>query len=96
MTGLPIIDQSLLPADVRNGSSADRKAYGAAMGFERALLGELTKVMAETAQPADDESQDSATQAYQSQMPDQLADAIEQGGGIGLAHTIYDSLKEGQ
>jgi Rod binding domain-containing protein len=98
MTGLPIIDQSLLPADVRQGTSADRKAYGAAMGFERALLGELTKVMAETAKPSDDDdsSQDAAAQAYQSQMPDQLADAIEQGGGIGLAQTLYESMKAGQ
>ena len=94
MTGIVGIDQSLLPADVRHGTSADRKAYGAALDFERALLGELTKVMADTAKPADEESQDAASSTYRSMMPERLADSIEQAGGIGLARSLFDSLKE--
>jgi Rod binding domain-containing protein len=94
MTGLQGIDQSLLPADVRKGTSADRKAYGAALDFERALVTELTKVMADTAKPADDEQKDAAASMYQQQMPEQLADALMQGGGIGLARTLYSSMKE--
>jgi len=94
MSGLQGIDQSLLPADVRKGTSADRKAYGAALDFERALVTELTKVMADTAKPADDEQKDAAASMYQAQMPEQLADAVMQGGGIGLARTIYGSMKE--
>jgi Rod binding domain-containing protein len=96
MSGISAIDQSLLPADIRKGTSADRKTYSAALDFERALVGELTKVMAETAKPEDDEQQDAATSMYQSQMPDRLADSVMQGGGMGLARTIYDSIKEGQ
>jgi Rod binding domain-containing protein len=95
MTGLPIIDQSLLPADVRHGTSADRKAYGAALDFERALVTEMTKVMADTAKPSDDEQQDAAASMYQQQMPEKLADALMQGGGIGLARTLYGSMKDG-
>jgi Rod binding domain-containing protein len=95
MSGISAIDQSLLPADVRKGSNADRKAYGAALDFERALVGELTKVMAETAKPEDDQNQDAAASMYQSQMPDKLADSLMQAGGLGLARTLYDSLKEG-
>jgi Rod binding domain-containing protein len=79
---------------VRKGTSADRKAYGAALDFERALLGELTKVMAETAKPADEESQDAASSTYRSMMPERLADSIAQAGGIGIARSLYDSLKE--
>jgi Rod binding domain-containing protein len=95
MTGVPPIDQSLLPADVRNGSASDRKTYSAALGFERALLGELTKTMAETAKPADgDDSQDAASSMYMDMLPDQLADGIQQNGGLGLARTFYDSMKE--
>jgi Rod binding domain-containing protein len=99
MSGISAIDQSLLPADVRKGSSTDRKTYAAALDFERSLVTELTKVMAETAKPADDDDQqqqDPAASMYQQQMPDQLASAVMQGGGIGLARSLYDSMKEGQ
>jgi Rod binding domain-containing protein len=98
MTGMPPIDQSLLPADVRNGSASDKKTYAAALGFERTLLGELTKAMADTAKPAgegeDGDSQDSATSMYMDMLPDQLADGIQQNGGLGLAKTFYSSMKE--
>jgi Rod binding domain-containing protein len=99
VSGLPPIDQALLPADVRKGSSADRKTYAAALGFERALVQELTKAMAETAKPidggdGDDKPQDSASSMYMQQLPDQLADSVIQNGGLGLARNLYDSMKE--
>jgi Rod binding domain-containing protein len=98
MTGIPPIDQSLLPTEVRNGSADDRKQYAAALGFERTLMGELAKAMADTAKPADgedaDQSGDAASSMYLSMLPDQLADSLQQNGGLGLAKTFYDSMKE--
>ena len=95
MTGLPAIDQSLLPAEVRSGSAADKKSYQAALGFERMLLGELTKAMAETAKPSDeDQSGDAASTMYMQMLPDQLADAVTANGGLGLAQGFYDAVKE--
>jgi Rod binding domain-containing protein len=102
MSALPPIDNAVLPADIRNGSAADKKNYEAALGFERMLLGELTKAMADTAKPADgsdsdDDSgqpQDAASSMYMQMLPDQLADAVTAGGGLGLARTLYDSAKE--
>ena len=99
MTGLPPIDQSLLPPDVRKGSADDRKQYAAALGFERTLVNELTKAMTETAKPVDDDGeggqpQDAASSMYLQMLPDQLADAITQNGGLGLARSFYDSIKE--
>jgi Rod binding domain-containing protein len=97
MTGLPPIDQSLLPAEVRKGSSEDRKTYAAALGFERALVNELAKAMSDTAKPADGEDagpQDAASSMYLEMLPDQLSDAVLQGGGLGLARDFYESLKE--
>jgi Rod binding domain-containing protein len=93
-SALPPIDQATLPADIRNGSAGDKKAYTAALGFERQLLGELTKQMAETAKPADDgENTDAATSTYMQMLPDQLADAVTRSGGLGLARSFYDSMK---
>jgi Rod binding domain-containing protein len=101
VTGLPPIDQALLPADVRKGSAGDRKTYAAALGFERALVQELAKTMAETAKPVDGgdgddgaEPKDAASSMYMQQLPDQLADSVIQNGGLGLARNLYDSMKE--
>jgi Rod binding domain-containing protein len=96
---LPPVDNSLLPPEVRNGSANDKKTYQAALGFERMLLGELTKAMADTAKPAggaddgSDQPQDAASSMYTQMLPDQLADAVTANGGLGLAKNFYDSMK---
>jgi Rod binding domain-containing protein len=92
---IPPIDQALLPAEIRTGSKQDKQSYQAALGFERMLLGELTKAMADTAKPADDEqSGDAASSMYMQMLPDQLADAVTANGGLGLAQGFYDSVRE--
>jgi Rod binding domain-containing protein len=104
-SALPPIDQATLPAEVRNGTKQDKKAYEAALGFERMLLGELTKAMAETAKPIDGgdgegaadgsgQSQDVASSLYMQMLPDQLADAVTSAGGLGLAQSLYQTIKE--
>ena len=102
MTALPPIDQAALPAEIRNGSPKDKQNYQAALGFERMLLGELTKQMAETAKPAGSDgsdgsdggqSTDAASNMYMQMLPDQLADAVTQSGGIGLARSLYNASK---
>jgi Rod binding domain-containing protein len=65
------------------------------------LLGELTKTMADTAKPAGEDSSDSGDQGstdaassmYMQMLPDQLADAVTQSGGIGLARSLYNATK---
>jgi Rod binding domain-containing protein len=100
-SALPPVDQAMVPAEVRNGTKQDKKAYQAALGFERMLLGELTKAMAETAKPIDggdddssSQSKDAAASIYMEMLPDQLADAVTANGGLGLARSFYDSIKE--
>jgi Rod binding domain-containing protein len=101
-SALPPIDQAALPAEVRNGTKQDKKAYEAALGFERMLLGELTKSLADTAKPAGsdasddsgDGTQDAASSMYMQMLPDQLADAVTSAGGLGLAQSFYKSIKE--
>jgi Rod binding domain-containing protein len=97
------IDSVLLPADVRAGGPKERKLYEAALGFERLLTNELTKSLASAIggsdedSGSDDESGDSsgasaATSAMKGQLPDQLAAAVQQGGGLGLAPVLYRSM----
>jgi Rod binding domain-containing protein len=98
------IDSSLLPADVRAGGPKERKLYEAALGFERLLTNELTKSLASATgvDGSDDDSDDggdgttdassAATSTMRAQLPDQLASAVEQGGGLGLAPALYRSM----
>jgi hypothetical protein len=83
MDALPPISDTLLPRDVRGGSSADKQAYKAALGFEQVLLGELVKEMAPSLAdgPRGDAVEDALTQALTS------------AGGLGIAPQLYTTLK---
>jgi Rod binding domain-containing protein len=99
MSALPPIDTSLLPADVRNGSKTDQDNYKSGLAFERQLVEQLTQSMADTtkAQESGDGSDDgssAATDAYRQMLPGAMADGIMSAGGLGLARTIAESLKE--
>ena len=112
LSSLPVIPDSALPADVRNGSDQDKQTYQAALGFERELLTQLTQSMVDTTQNGDDSSDnsdssgddsdagfgssDAVTQTYNQMLPDQLADSLISGGGTGLAENLYRALREGQ
>jgi Rod binding domain-containing protein len=86
---LPPIDNSLLPADIRNGSADRKKSYEAALGFERMLLQQLTKSLADSAKPVDgDDGEDAASTTYKSMLPDTLADSMIAAGGLGLARSL--------
>jgi len=95
MSGLPPIDPAVLPASVRNGSPQQKKAYQAALGFERMLIGQLTKSMVDTTKTGDDDQDatSAATSTYQSMLPDVLADGITSAGGLGLAGQLVKDLK---
>jgi Rod binding domain-containing protein len=93
MTTLPPIDNSLLPASVRNGTSEDKTNYTAALQFERQLVEQLTETMAKTTGDSDDEGASAATQQYKQMLPGVMADAVIGSGGLGLARTIAENLK---
>jgi Rod binding domain-containing protein len=45
---IPPLDQALLPAQVRNGSASEKKAYAAALGFEQMLVQQLSQAIGDT------------------------------------------------
>ena len=109
MTGIPPVDQSLLPADVRNGTDKQKQAYAAAVGFERMLVEQLTKPLAQSAlgggtdsESGDSDSgqdsgstQDSGSSVYSDMISSSLADSVSQQGGLGLADSLYRSFGMG-
>jgi len=56
--------------------------------FERALLGQLTKTLADSAFGGEDAAGGAASAAYQDLLPEALTDALVKGGGIGLARAL--------
>jgi Rod binding domain-containing protein len=105
MTGIPPVDQSLLPADVRNGTDKQKQAYTAAVGFERMLIERLTKPLAQSALGTGDDTGsddgstdgsganvDSGSSVYSDMISSSLADSVSQQGGLGLADSLYRSF----
>ena len=89
---MPPIDNAYLPGDVRNGTKERRQQYDAALSFERQLVGELTKQLSKTAQPADGSGGSAATQTYRDMLPGAMADAVMAEGGLGLAQQIDKAM----
>jgi Rod binding domain-containing protein len=84
---------SVLPADVRNGGKEAKDAYAAALGFERMLVKQLTKSLTDSSALGADKDGGGSPAAYRDMIGDSIADAITQGGGIGLAHEIYKQVR---
>jgi hypothetical protein len=84
--GLPSISDAALPRDVRAGSTADKQAYKAALGFEQVLLGELVKEMSPslTDGPRGDA------------VADALTEALTNAGGIGIAPQLFTTIKRSE
>ena len=97
MSTLPPIDNSLLPADVRNGSKTDQDNYKSGLAFERQLVEQLTQIMSDTTKAGQgsdsDDGSSAATDSYKQMLPGVMADSIMSAGGLGLARTIADNLK---
>jgi len=83
---LGLIPETALPAAVRNGSANDKEAYKAALGFEQVLLGQLVKSMASDGPLSEG--------PYAAPVQDALSSGLIANGGLGLARTIAESLKE--
>jgi Rod binding domain-containing protein len=99
LSGVSPIDNSVLPADVRNGSQSDKDDYKAALQFERQLVEQLTQTMADTTKSVSgggvdgSDGSDAATDSYKQMLPGVMADAVMGAGGLGLARSIAQNLK---
>ena len=93
LTGISSLP-AVLPPEVRNGGEEAKKAYGAALGFERMLVKQLTKSLTDSsALGSGQDGQGGSPPAYREMISDGIADAITQGGGIGLALDLYKQVR---
>ena len=82
---------AVLPAEVRKGGDAAKEAYGAALGFEQMLVKQLTKSLADSSAVGGGEN-GGAPAAYRDMVSENIASAITQAGGIGLAEQLYKQV----
>jgi Rod binding domain-containing protein len=95
LDALPPLDQSLLPADVRAGGQKAQQLYAVAQQFESLLVDQLSTQLAQSSglDGSGDGSDDGTnTSPYASLLPGALSQAITQGGGLGLANELYQSM----
>jgi len=81
-TALPPIDQSLLPADVRNASTQTQQRYEAGLAFEQQLTAQLSQQLTDSLGATMSDS------PYAQLLPDALASAVTASGGLGLARQL--------
>jgi Rod binding domain-containing protein len=85
---------AVLPAEVRKGGKEAKEAYGAALGFERMLVKQLTKSLTDSsAIGGGEDGQSGSPAAYREMISDGIADAITNAGGIGLAENLYKQVR---
>jgi hypothetical protein len=81
------------PAAPAASNEVDPKLRSAALQFEELLVRQLTQILAETAQSSDEEGGDAAGSFYANQLPDALASAIKDAGGLGLATELERAMR---
>jgi Rod binding domain-containing protein len=88
ISGLPIVADAALPADVRTGSAKAKENFKAALGFEQMLVQQLVQSMA-----GDGEDSPLAQGPYASTLQTSLSEALTSNGGLGLAQQLYKEMK---
>ena len=83
---------SAAQATTTAAATTDDKTVENFKGFEKLLVGQLTKQLVESAIPSDGEAA-AATGAYKQMLPDALTEALMSGGGIGLAKQLAQGVK---
>ena len=99
LEGIALNTAGIVPASVRKAGKQAEETYRAALGFERMLTEQLTKTMSVSAsalgggEDGEEGGETAATSAYKDMLPGQLADAVTNAGGLGLAHDLYLTMR---
>jgi Rod binding domain-containing protein len=106
-TSVPVVNQALEPASVRDGSATVKQDYNEALSFESVLVNQLCQQLVASSglsgsdagadTSSDDSSAGSSGDAglgdFASMLPSALTSAIMSDGGLGLAAQLLPSLE---
>lgn len=83
------------PAGIKLETPEQEQMYRASLEFERFFVQQLLKPMeSASSMPGGDEEASGATSGYKDMAQDQLTQAVLDGGGLGLASTLYGQMAE--
>ncbi|MGA2470955.1 MAG: hypothetical protein ABSG64_09725 [Solirubrobacteraceae bacterium] len=98
---VPVVNQALEPASVRNGTPAVKRDYANALSFESVLVNQLCQQLVQTTGLSssgdssggdDGDGSDPTVSDFASLLPGALASSIMSDGGLGLAAQLIPSL----
>jgi len=106
-TGLPVVNQALEPAWVRDGSASTQKAYASALAFEQTLVEQLSQTLTATSglegESSSGEAESSSEEGapasgmgdsqLSSLLPQALSSGVMHAGGLGLAAQMTRDLE---
>jgi Rod binding domain-containing protein len=83
------------PPGVKLDTPEQQDMYRASLEFERFFVQQLLKPMDDAGKMfGDEESSSESTNGYEDMAKDQLTQAVLDGGGLGLAATLYGQLAD--
>lgn len=85
------------PTELGISTPEQKQVYSSALEFERFFVQQLLKPMDKAGQLMGDDEQssgDSGLSGYSDMAKDQMTQAVLDGGGLGLASTIYGQMAE--
>jgi hypothetical protein len=102
------INPAKIPAKIQNGDAAAQKAYGEGLAFEQVLVSQFTRQLANAMSSSDPSDQsgagggsgdstgllggNSSMGPYASLIPQALTSSIMNGGGLGIAEEVAESI----
>jgi Rod binding domain-containing protein len=83
-----------LPPGLKLDTAEQQSLYRATLEFERVFVQQLMKPMDDAGKMLSDDESSNSTTGYQDLAKDQLTQAVLDGGGLGIATTLYTQLAE--
>ena len=82
------------PPGVKLETTDQQNLYRASLEFERVFVQQLLKPMKDAGSMFDDGEGTGSTSGYEDMAQDQLTQAVLDGGGLGIASTIYTQMAD--
>lgn len=82
------------PPGVKLDTPEQQELYRASLEFERVFVQQMLKPMKGAGSMFDDGEGTGSTSGYEDMAQDQLTQAVLDGGGLGMASTIYSQLAD--
>jgi Rod binding domain-containing protein len=104
-SGLPVVNQALEPAWVRDGSASTKKSYQTALAFEQMLVEQLSQSLTASSGLGGEDGEEgessgagssgasAATGPLSSMLPQALTSGVMEAGGLGLAAQMTRQLQ---